>query len=80
MAVDIRGLKKYKFPVPDITEQREIVKIMDGVSEDIDKLKEKKNLLVSQKKYLLKNLITGTIRTPDDLLPLDTSRLERSAL
>ena len=64
MAVDIRGLKKYKFPVPDITEQREIVKIMDGVSEDIDKLKEKKNLLVSQKKYLLKNLITGTIRTP----------------
>ena len=28
----------------------------------------------------LKNLITGTIRTPEDLLPLDASRLERSAL
>ena len=61
-------------------EQEEIGMIMLHSVTEIEQLEEKLQILKLQKKYLLKNLITGTIRTPEDLQPLDTSRLERSAL
>lgn len=61
-------------------EQEEIGMIMLHSVTEIEQLEEKLQILKLQKKYLLKNLITGTIRTPEDLKPLDTSRLERSAL
>ncbi len=66
--------------LPSLDEQVAIVKVLDGLAEEV-KLSEKKLKKINeQKKYLLKNLITGTIRTPEDLQPLDASRLERSAL
>jgi len=79
-AVDMNGLKKYKLPVPSAEEQKAIVEVLDVSTRNIELLKDELENIQSQKKYLLKNLITGTIRTPEDLQPLDTSRLERSAL
>jgi hypothetical protein len=34
---------------------------------EIECLQEKLDILKGQKKYLLKNLVTGTIRTPENL-------------
>ena len=79
-AVDMNGLKKYKLPVPSAEEQKAIVEVLDVSTRNIELLKDELENIQSQKKCLLKNLITGTIRTPEDLQPLDTSRLERSAL
>ncbi len=61
-------------------EQEEIGMIMLHSVTEIEQLEEKLQILKLQKKYLLKNLITGAIRTPEDLKSLDTTRLERSVL
>lgn len=68
------------FEVPESTEQRQISNIIKVSDHEIKVLSNKLSEVKCQKKYLLKNLITGTIRTPEDLQPLDSSRLERSAL
>lgn len=73
-------LKNLKIKLPEFNEQREICAVLDKCNEEINSLVNYKGLIHRQKKYLLKNLITGTIRTPEDLQPLDASRLERSAL
>ena len=73
-------IKMLNIELPEISEQEAIVKVLRILDEDIEKLSDKSSSIKLQKKYLLKNLITGTIRTPEDLQPLDTSRLERSAL
>ena len=66
-AVDMNGFKKYNFPVPDIAEQRVIVEVLQSAEKTVDLLKREKRMAVDQKKYLLKNLITGAIRTPENL-------------
>ena len=72
---------KIKIFIPsDYQEQLEISRVISSADEEIYQLKNRLGLIKIQKKYLLKNLITGTIRTPEDLKSLDTSRLERSAL
>ena len=69
------------FRVPfDDEEALAISGVLDTCQDEISKLMLKRRRIIEQKKYLLKNLITGTIRTPEDLKPLDTTRLERSAL
>lgn len=73
-------IKMLNIELPEISEQESIVKVLCVLDEDIEKLSDKSSSIKLQKKYLLKNLITGTIRTPEDLQPLDTPRLERSAL
>jgi type I restriction enzyme, S subunit len=73
-------IKMLNIELPEISEQESIVKVLCVLDEDIEKLSDKSSSIKLQKKYLLKNLIAGTIRTPEDLQPLDTSRLERSAL
>ena len=69
-----------KIQLPSLEEQDAIVEVLQLALKEIETLKKHRDVLTKQKKYLLKNLITGTIRTPEDLQPLDTSRLERSAL
>lgn len=64
----------------DYNEQVAVGKIINTLSEEVEQLKVMNGKIRLQKKYLLKNLITGAIRTPEDLKPLDTSHLERSAL
>lgn len=69
-----------KIQLPSLEEQNAIVEVLQLALKEIETLKKHRDVLIKQKKYLLKNLITGTIRTPEDLQPLNTSRLERSAL
>ena len=72
---------KIKLLAPvDKNEQQAISRILGDLDREQDLLKKKRTFIQNQKKYLLKNLITGTIRTPEDLQQLDASRLERSAL
>lgn len=66
-AVDMNGFKKYKFPVPDIAEQTAIVDVLQNAEQTVSLLKQEKQMAVNQKKYLLQNLITGKIRTPENM-------------
>lgn len=54
--------------IPDIKEQNAIANVLTVADNEIDTLKKELVLLKKQKKYLLNNLITGTIRTPENLL------------
>ncbi len=71
---------KMKISLPSKEEQDAIVRVIETVRDEIKCHEPVLDNLKLQKKYLLKNLITGTIRTPEDLQPLDSSRLESSAL
>lgn len=64
--------KKYfldtKISIPkDAGEQVAIANILMAAHNEIDALKKELTLLKEQKKYLLNNLITGKIRTPENL-------------
>ncbi len=63
-------LSEYQYltiDVPDIKEQNAIEKILTTADKEITELKKKLSILKEQKRYLLNNLITGTIRTPETL-------------
>jgi type I restriction enzyme S subunit len=65
--VDFKSFGLIKLYLPSRDEQEEIVNILSSVDKEIEKLEEKKNILQEQKKYLLNNLVTGAIRTPENL-------------
>jgi len=52
---------------PSLEEQKAISRNLLLADREITLLTEKKKLIEAQKKYLLNNLVTGKIRTPDDL-------------
>lgn len=63
-------LSEYQYltiDVPDIKEQNAIEKILTTADTEIKELEKKLQIIKDQKKYLLNNLITGTIRTPETL-------------
>jgi len=61
-------IKKYIFSLPKTKkEQKAIADILTTADEEIKKLENKLLVIKEQKKYLLNNLITGTIRTPENL-------------
>jgi type I restriction enzyme S subunit len=57
----------YKIRLPDTIEQTAITKLLTTADQEIAELEKKLKLLEDQKKYLLNNLITGTIQTPKTL-------------
>ena len=59
--------KKLKIEIPIIEEQTKIAEILISSEKEIEKLKEKLSIIKDQKKYLLDNLTTGKIRTPENL-------------
>jgi type I restriction enzyme S subunit len=63
-------LSEYQYltiDIPDIKEQDAIEKILSTADKEITELEKKLSILKEQKRYLLNNLITGTIRTPETL-------------
>ena len=58
---------KLKIKIPDYKEQCAIGNILTTADKEIAELETKLALLTDQKNYLLNNLITGTIRTPEKL-------------
>ena len=74
-------VERMKFHITsDYNEQVAVGAIINTLSEEVEQYKIVNEKIKLQKKYLLKNLISGTIRTSEDLKPLDTTRLERSVL
>ena len=62
-----RDIEKLKFKFPPETEQVAIANILTTANQEIAELQKKLSIIKEQKKYLLNNLITGTIRTPESL-------------
>lgn len=62
-----KDLSPFKLEIPDIKEQNAISKILTTADKEITEFEQKLSILKEQKRYLLNNLITGTIRTPDTL-------------
>lgn len=63
-------LSEYQYltlDVPDIEEQTAIANILTAADKEIKTIERKLKILQEQKRYLLNNLITGTIRTPETL-------------
>lgn len=56
------NLKKIKIPIPSLSEQKAIADILSKADEEIDLLTRKLDLLQSQKKGLMQQLLTGKIR------------------
>ena len=66
--LDKKFFFKLKLELPSIKEQKAIAEILTTADEEITGLEKKLKIIKDQKKYLLNNLITGTIRTPENLL------------
>ena len=67
---DIRpdSIKKLQILIPKSKEEQEaIAQILTTADDEITELEKKLQIIEDQKKYLLNNLITGTIRTPETL-------------
>lgn len=60
----------FKAVFPPKIEQDAIANILTTADEEIQVLKRKLKVLQEQKRYLLNNLITGTIRTPENYQPI----------
>jgi type I restriction enzyme S subunit len=60
-------LKDEIFSLPKIEEQNAIASILISSDQEIEVLKNKLKYFQDQKKYLLNNLVTGQIRTPESL-------------
>lgn len=60
-------MARFQLSLPPLEEQQAIANILTTADQEIDTLTKKLSLLRDQKKYLLNNLITGEIRTPEDL-------------
>jgi type I restriction enzyme S subunit len=66
-SVDFKSFCSIKIKIPKIKEQEAIVNILNTSEKGILELEKKLQIIKEQKKYLLNNLITGTIRTPETL-------------
>lgn len=60
-------VRNFILQMPPLEEQIEIATILNCADEEISKLEYRQSLILRQKEFLLNNLITGTIRTPEDL-------------
>lgn len=61
-------ITEYSFNAPKSKkEQKAIANILTTADKEITELEKKLEIIKEQKKYLLNNLITGTIRTPESL-------------
>jgi type I restriction enzyme, S subunit len=66
-SVDFKSFSSIKIKIPKFEEQKEIVKILNTSEKELLVLEKKLFIIKEQKRYLLNNLITGTIRTPETL-------------
>jgi len=65
--LDKKFFSKLKIELPSTKEQNAIAEILTKADEEIIGLQKKLSIIKEQKKYLLNNLITGAIRTPENL-------------
>lgn len=65
LGISKRNLSKVLLSLPPLPEQKAIASILSSADSEIKALEKKLALLRDQKKYLLNNLVTGTIRLPE---------------
>ncbi|MDD2229430.1 MAG: restriction endonuclease subunit S [Candidatus Cloacimonetes bacterium] len=58
-------IEKIKLVIPPLPEQKAIARVLSAADSEIEALETKLRLWKEQKKYLLNNLVTGTIRLPE---------------
>ncbi len=63
--IGARAIKQFKLPRPPVSEQEQIVDLLNGVEAQINALAGKVEALQQVKKSLLQNLLTGKIRIPE---------------
>jgi type I restriction enzyme S subunit len=63
--INQRGLKRLTVPVPQVSEQRAIIELAERQRKHVDALVERGGRLVSLKKSLMHDLLTGQIRVAD---------------
>lgn len=61
----IESAKQTSIVLPPLSEQRDIAAVLSSANSEIKALEKKLAVLRGQKKYLLNNLVTGTIRLPE---------------
>jgi type I restriction enzyme S subunit len=62
-----KDLEKLKLRIPPLDEQKAVANILTAADDEIAELEKKLALVKEQRKFLLNNLVTGKIRTPEDL-------------
>ena len=62
---DWNAVKNYSFAIPSLEEQRAIAEVLTAADGEIAALERKLALWKDQKKFLLNNLVSGTIRLPE---------------
>jgi type I restriction enzyme S subunit len=62
-----KDFKKIKITIPEKKEQEKIISIIVSADDEIKALEKKKEIVEVQKKFLLNNLVTGNILTPESL-------------
>ena len=65
--INQKSLSRVTFNIPSLAEQSSIARVFETCDEEIRALEKKLTLLKEQKKFLLNNLITGAIRTPESI-------------
>lgn len=68
-SIKMKDLKAMPVKEMSMDDQDEAIKVLVNIDNQLSALKKLRINIAAQKKYLLKNLITGTIRTPEDLTP-----------
>lgn len=66
--LSLKDIKKYKLNIPkSAKEQKAIAEVLTSADSEINALEKKLKSWQDQKKYLLNNLVTGQIRTPENM-------------
>lgn len=60
-------VRDFNISLPSLSEQKEIVSMLVSSDEELTSFGKLKTIVLSQKKFLLNNLITGKILTPENL-------------
>lgn len=67
-------LQNFLVSVPELSVQKDIANKLDNINTEIELLKSKKSQIEQQKKFLLKKIVSGELRTPEDILEKGVSR------
>lgn len=61
-------IKDGYFEIPDLEEQKAIARVLNCTDKELERLELKRAYILEQKKFLLNTLISGRIRTPENLI------------
>lgn len=64
-------LKSFKIPLPPVEEQKKIIETLNSIENQVEYNKEQKEQLQRLKKGLMQDLLTGSVRTGEDVRVLD---------